>query len=97
MCYADRRLAMNDRQRNPWMPWLGWLVVGTLLAAFIWGLHHRSELETSGPRAVQMLFVPSVEQGTLVRRGDELARFVRADSGLTLRSQVPTSLSLIHI
>jgi len=77
------------------MPSLGWLVVGLLLIAFMWGLHRRSQLEMSGPRAVQMLFVPSVEQGTLVRRGDELARFVRADSGLTLRSQVPTSYAAV--
>jgi ABC-type phosphate/phosphonate transport system substrate-binding protein len=42
-----------------------------------------------------MLFVPSVEQGTLVRRGEELARFIRADSGLVLRSQVPTSYAAV--
>jgi ABC-type phosphate/phosphonate transport system substrate-binding protein len=42
-----------------------------------------------------MLFVPSVEQGTLVRRGDELARFIRADSGLVLKSQVPTSYAAV--
>jgi len=42
-----------------------------------------------------MLFVPSVEQGTLVRRGDELARFIRSDSGLILRSQVPTSYAAV--
>jgi ABC-type phosphate/phosphonate transport system substrate-binding protein len=77
------------------MPRIGWLVVGLLLIAFIWGLHRRSQLEMSGQKAVQMLFVPSVEQGTLVRRGDELARFIRADSGLTLRSQVPTSYAAV--
>ncbi len=65
------------------------------MVAFIWGLRHRSQLEMRGQKAVQMLFVPSVEQGTLVRRGDELARFVRADSGLTLRSQVPTSYAAV--
>jgi ABC-type phosphate/phosphonate transport system substrate-binding protein len=80
---------------NSWMPRIGWLVVGLLLAAFIWGLHRRSQLEMSGQKAVQMLFVPSVEQGTLVRRGDELARFIRTDSGLTLRSQVPTSYAAV--
>ncbi len=77
------------------MPRVGWLVVGLFLVAFIWGMHHRSQLEMSGQKAVQMLFVPSVEQGTLVRRGDELAQFIRADSGLTLRSQVPTSYAAV--
>jgi len=86
---------MIDRQLNPWMPRLGWLVIGLLLVAFVWGLNRRSQLEMSGERPVQMLFVPSVEQGTLVRRGDELARFIRADSGLTLRSQVPTSYAAV--
>lgn len=70
-------------------------MVIVLLFAFVWGLNRRSRLEASGQKAVQMLFVPSVEQGTLVRRGDELARFVRADSGLTLRSQVPTSYAAV--
>jgi ABC-type phosphate/phosphonate transport system substrate-binding protein len=42
-----------------------------------------------------MLFVPSVEQGTLVRRGDELARFIREDSGLMLRTEVPTSYAAV--
>ncbi len=86
---------MNTTRRNPWMPRIGWLVVCLLLVAFIWGLHRRSQLVMSGQKAVQMLFVPSVEQGTLVRRGDELARFIRADSGLTLRSQVPTSYAAV--
>jgi len=86
---------MMDRQQNPWMPRLGWLVIVLLLIAFVWGLNRRSRLERSGERPVQMLFVPSVEQGTLVRRGDELARFIRADSGLTLRSQVPTSYAAV--
>ena len=70
-------------------------MVIVLLFAFVWGLNRRSRLESSGQKAVQMLFVPSVEQGTLVRRGDELARFVRADSGLTLRSKVPTSYAAV--
>jgi ABC-type phosphate/phosphonate transport system substrate-binding protein len=78
-----------------WIPWIGWAVVIVVFAAFVWGLDRRSRLEASGQKAVQMLFVPSVEQGTLVRRGDELARFVRADSGLTLRSQVPTSYAAV--
>lgn len=70
-------------------------MIALLLVFFIWGLRHRSQLEMKGQKAVQMLFVPSVEQGTLVRRGDELARFVRADSGITLRSQVPTSYAAV--
>ncbi len=74
---------------------MGWLLVGLLLVLFVWGLRHRAQLEASGQKAVQMLFVPSVEQGTLVRRGDELARFIRADSGLILRSQVPTSYAAV--
>lgn len=86
---------MDTRRSKIWLPRIGWLVVIALLVAFVWGLRHRSQLEMSGQQAVQMLFVPSVEQGTLVRRGDELARFVRADSGLTLRSQVPTSYAAV--
>jgi len=82
-------------QGRKWFPWVGWAVVIALLVTFVWGLNRRSRLEASGQKAVQMLFVPSVEQGTLVRRGDELARFVRADSGLTLRSQVPTSYAAV--
>ena len=78
-----------------WLSRAGWLVVVALLALFIWGLQRRSRLEATGEQAVQMLFVPSVEQGTLVRRGDELARFIRADSGLVLRSQVPTSYAAV--
>ena len=77
------------------MPRIGWLVVSLLFVFFVWGLHRRASLEVSGQRAVQMLFVPSVEQGTLVRRGDELARFIREDTGLTLRSQVPTSYAAV--
>ncbi len=86
---------MGLHRRNPWIPRIGWLVVSLALIAFLWGLRHRSQLEMSGQKAVQMLFVPSVEQGTLVRRGDELARFIRTDSGLTLRSQVPTSYAAV--
>ncbi|HSO23366.1 MAG TPA: PhnD/SsuA/transferrin family substrate-binding protein [Chondromyces sp.] len=86
---------MDTRRSKIWLPRIGWLVVIALLVAFVFGLRHRSQLEMSGQQAVQMLFVPSVEQGTLVRRGDELARFVREDSGLTLRSQVPTSYAAV--
>jgi ABC-type phosphate/phosphonate transport system substrate-binding protein len=78
-----------------WLPRIGLLVVAALLGLFIWGLQHRARLEITGEDAVQMLFVPSVEQGTLVRRGDELARFLRTDSGLVLRSQVPTSYAAV--
>lgn len=77
------------------MPRVGWLVVAALLVFFVWGLNRRASLEIRGLEAVQMLFVPSVEQGTLVRRGDELARFIRADSGLVLKSQVPTSYAAV--
>jgi hypothetical protein len=42
-----------------------------------------------------MLVVPSVEQGTLARRGNELAEFVRRDSGLVIRSAVPTSYAAV--
>ncbi len=86
---------MNAPRPRPWLPRVGWLLVVLLLISFFWGLHRRSQFATSGQKAVQMLFVPSVEQGTLVRRGDELARFIREDSGLTLRSQVPTSYAAV--
>jgi ABC-type phosphate/phosphonate transport system substrate-binding protein len=42
-----------------------------------------------------MLFVPSLEQGTLVQRGGELARFLREDSGLALSCEVPTSYAAV--
>jgi ABC-type phosphate/phosphonate transport system substrate-binding protein len=77
------------------MPRVGWLIVAALLVFFVWGLNRRARLEVRGQEAVQILFVPSVEQGTLVRRGDELARFIRADSGLTLTTQVPTSYAAV--
>jgi len=80
---------------SSWMPRIGWTVIVILTVVFVWGLHRRSVLEVRGDRAITMLFVPSVEQGTLVRRGDELARFIRADSGLTLKSQVPTSYAAV--
>ncbi len=86
---------MTKSHSRAWMPRVGWLVVAALLAFFVWGLNRRASLEIRGQEAVQMLFVPSVEQGTLVRRGDELARFIRADSGLVLKSQVPTSYAAV--
>jgi len=70
-------------------------VAVTLLVLFLVGLHHRSRLEQASSGMVRMLFVPSVEQGTLVRRGDELARFIRSDCGLMLRSEVPTSYAAV--
>lgn len=81
--------------KRVWMPRIGWTLVVVLTVVFIWGLQRRATLEVRGERAITMLFVPSVEQGTLVRRGDELARFIRADSGLTLKSQVPTSYAAV--
>ena len=86
---------MSDERRGVWIARVGWVVVLTLAVVFVWGLQRRARLEVRGHEAVQMLFVPSVEQGTLVRRGDELARFIRADSGLVLRSQVPTSYAAV--
>jgi len=77
------------------LPRVGLLVVVALFVFFVWGLNRRARLEVRGEEAVRMLFVPSVEQGTLVRRGDELARFIRADTGLVLKSQVPTSYAAV--
>jgi len=85
----------TDRRGSRWMERIGWVVVALLAVAFLWGLHRRSTLERQGQQAIKMLFVPSVEQGTLVRRGDELARFIRDHSGLILRSQVPTSYAAV--
>lgn len=85
---------MKQRGRG-WLPRVGWLVLAALLVVFAWGLHRRRALEAHGESVIRMLFVPSVEQGTLVRRGDELARFIRSDSGLTLRSEVPTSYAAV--
>lgn len=78
-----------------WFPRVGGGLVVVAFLVFIWGLHHRSALESRGEAIVRMLFVPSVEQGTLVRRGDELARFVREDSGIMIRSAVPTSYAAV--
>ncbi len=78
-----------------WLARAGWTLVVALLVLFGWGLERRERLTVRGERSVRMLFVPSVEQGTLVRRGDELARFIRDDTGLVLRSQVPTSYAAV--
>jgi ABC-type phosphate/phosphonate transport system substrate-binding protein len=83
---------------NPGKFWLaraGVALVALSLVVFIWGLQHRARIERSGEEVIRMLFVPSVEQGTLVRRGDELARFIRADSGLSIRTAVPTSYAAV--
>ena len=78
-----------------WMPRVGWTLAVLLVVAFGFGLHRRNVMEAHGESVIRMLFVPSVEQGTLVRRGDELARFIRRDSGLVLRSEVPTSYAAV--
>jgi len=83
------------RAGTPWLARVGWVVLALGLVVFVWGVQRRARLEITGEDAVQMLFVPSVEQGTLVRRGDELARFLREDSGLVLRSKVPTSYAAV--
>ena len=78
-----------------WGARIGWLVLLLVFVAFIWGMNRRARLEATGANVIRMLFVPSVEQGTLVERGDELARFIRRDSGLILRSEVPTSYAAV--
>lgn len=82
-------------QSSKWAARLGWALVGLVFLAFVWGMNRRGELEATGDHVIRMLFVPSVEQGTLVERGDELARFVREDSGLILRTEVPTSYAAV--
>lgn len=86
---------MVTRRPGRWMPRFGTAIVVLIAVWFVWGLQRRASLEVRGSDAVRMLFVPSVEQGTLVRRGDELSRFIRADSGLVLSSQVPTSYAAV--
>ena len=83
---------------SPAKKWLargGFTVIALVFVVFGWGLQHRARLERGGEEVIRMLFVPSVEQGTLVRRGDELARFIRADSGLSIRTAVPTSYAAV--
>ncbi len=65
------------------------------LVVFVWGLDRRQRLEAKGEEVLRMLFVPSVEQGTTVERADELARFIRQDSGLILQTEVPTSYAAV--
>lgn len=86
---------MNEARPGRLLPIVGWSLVVALTVAFIAGLYRRAVLEPTGDDVVRMLFVPSVEQGTLVQRGDELAQFIFADSGITLRSQVPTSYAAV--
>ena len=77
------------------MPRIGWTLVLLLFAVFVWGLGRRARLERKGDEVITMLFVPSVEQGTLVQRGDDFARFMREDVGLSLRIEVPTSYAAV--
>lgn len=85
----------TQRFRSPWIPRVGWTLVVLGFAVFVWGMNRRADLASRDEGVVRMLFVPSVEQGTLVRRGDELARFLREDSGLILRTEVPTSYAAV--
>jgi ABC-type phosphate/phosphonate transport system substrate-binding protein len=85
-----------ERFSSPLIPAFGWLLVIALLVLFGFGIARRDRIAAGDEGAIiRMLFVPSVEQGTLVRRGDELARFIREDSGLILRSEVPTSYAAV--
>lgn len=77
------------------LPRAGWLIAALLFLAFVAGLVRRDRIEQAGEEVIRMLFVPSVEQGTLARRGNELAEFVRKDSGLVIRSAVPTSYAAV--
>ncbi|MDH3743745.1 MAG: PhnD/SsuA/transferrin family substrate-binding protein, partial [Acidobacteriota bacterium] len=78
-----------------WIPRFGWTLVALLFGVFVWGLERRARLEASEEQIIRMLFVPSVEQGTLVERGDQLAAYIRRDTGLTLRVHVPTSYAAV--
>jgi ABC-type phosphate/phosphonate transport system substrate-binding protein len=80
---------------RPWGPRIGWALVLLLFVVFVWGLQRRAGLERTGSEVIRMLFVPSVEQGTLVERGDDFARFMREDAGLSLRIEVPTSYAAV--
>ncbi len=82
-------------KRREILPRAGWLLAALLFLAFVAGLVRRDRIEQAGEEVIRMLFVPSVEQGTLARRGNELAEFVRKDSGLVIRSAVPTSYAAV--
>lgn len=85
---------MTARRRDI-LPRAGWILAALLFLAFVAGLVRRDRIEQAGEEVIRMLFVPSVEQGTLARRGNELAEFVRKDSGLVIRSAVPTSYAAV--
>lgn len=76
-------------------PLFGWLFVALLFVAFLVGLARRRGLEKGGQPVIRMLFVPSVEQGTLATRGNELAAFLAKDAGLVVKTQVPTSYAAV--
>lgn len=78
-----------------WLPRVGWSLAALGFVVFVWGLDRRQSLEAKGDEVLRMLFVPSVEQGTLVERADELARFIRKDTGLVLQTEVPTSYAAV--
>ena len=82
-------------KRRAILPRAGWLLAALLFLAFVGGLVRRDRIERAGGEVIRMLFVPSVEQGTLARRGNELAEFVRKDAGLVIRSAVPTSYAAV--
>jgi ABC-type phosphate/phosphonate transport system substrate-binding protein len=81
--------------RESILPRLGWLLTALLFLLFLAGLVRRDRIERSGEEVIRMVFVPSVEQGTLARRGNELAEFVRKDAGIVIRSAVPTSYAAV--
>jgi ABC-type phosphate/phosphonate transport system substrate-binding protein len=81
--------------RESILPRLGWLLTALLFLLFLAGLVRRDRIERAGEEVIRMLFVPSVEQGTLARRGNELAEFVRKDTGIVIRSAVPTSYAAV--
>lgn len=86
---------LTSPSKARWLSRVGWILVVLLFVGFVWGLNRRAGLEATGDNVIRMLFVPSVEQGTLVQRGDDLARFIRQDTGLVLRSEVPTSYAAV--
>jgi len=88
-------VSARQRHRGAVIQRVGVTLAVAAFLAFAWGIHRRQVLEASGESVIRMLFVPSVEQGTLVRRGDELARFIQNDCGLVLRSEVPTSYAAV--
>ena len=84
-----------NRREFRWLPAVGWCAVALALVGFVLGMQRRAALEATGDEVVRLLFVPSVEQGTLVERSDELAEFIRRDSGLILRTEIPTSYAAV--